>query len=288
VNARRVHAVLAAGVQDPALIAAWRRDPEQLRALGVDPAEVDLDALWKFAGLTVKVRHNGIREDLPLTFRLLHVTELAIDVFASYAARCADEGRRLGAGAEARARDFVEFLEGWLDLERPAHALLWDLVRHERALARLARAAPVQPPPAAQEPAERPRAGARGRAAGAASRARVTGAAVPRLREGVIVHAMRSDPRVMAALLRERTPQLEQVPLEPCCLCYWRAGAEVMIVRLDDSAQYLLALADGVRTAAEIHRELLGGARPTAGFLRLLGELAELGVIVVAAPGRRP
>ena len=77
-NARRVHAVLAAGVQNPALIEAWRRDPELLRGLGLDPAKVDLDALWKFAGLTLKVRHNGIREDLPLTFRLLHVTELAV------------------------------------------------------------------------------------------------------------------------------------------------------------------------------------------------------------------
>src|SRR5262249_41294423 len=113
VNARRVHAVIAAGVQNPALIDAWRRDPSLLRELGLDPAEVDLDGLWKFAGLALKVRHNGIREDLPLTFRLLHVAELAVEAFASYAAE-RGEGR-LG-DTEGRARDFVDFLEGWLDL----------------------------------------------------------------------------------------------------------------------------------------------------------------------------
>jgi len=266
VNARRVHAVLAAGVQNPALIAAWRRDPELLRAHDVDPAEVDLDALWKFAGLAVKVRHNGIREDLPLTFRLLHVTELAIDVFASYAARCATEGRRLSSGAEARARDFVEFLEQWLDLERPLHALLWDMVRHERALAQLARAAPAHLP--------RP-----------SPRARAAGSAVPRLRDTLIVHAMRSDPRAVATLLRERAPCLDREPLEPCCVCYWRDGAEVVIVRLDASVHYLLSLVDGERTAAEIHRALFGGERPTPSFLQILRELASLGLLTL---GRRP
>jgi hypothetical protein len=264
VNARRVHAVLAAGVQNPALIAAWRRDPELLRAHDVDPAEIDLDALWKFAGLTVKVRHNGIREDLPLTFRLLHVTELAIDVFASYAASCAAEGRRLGSSAEARTHDFVEFLERWLDLARPPHALLWDMVRHERALAQLARAAPAPAPPRA--------------------RARAGGSAVPRLRDGLIVHTMQSDPRAVAARLRERAPRLSDAPLERCCFCYWRGGAEVVIVRLDASALYLLSLVDGERTAAEIHGALLGGTRVTPGFLQLLRELVELGVLTLGRP----
>ena len=266
-NARRVHAVLAAGVQNPALIAAWRRDPELLRAHDVDPTEIDLDALWKFAGLAVKVRHNGIREGLPLTFRLLHVTELAIDVFASYAAHCAAEGRRLGSSAEARGHDFVEFLEQWLDLARPPHALLWDMVRHERALAQLARAAAAPAPP------KPPRA-----------KARAGGAAVPRLRDGLIVHAMQSDPRAVAARLRERAPRLDGEPLEPCCFCYWRGGAEAAIVRLDASAIYLLSLVDGERTAAKIHSALLGGKRVTPGFLQLLRELAELGVLTLGRP----
>ncbi len=264
-NARRVHAVLAAGVQNPALIEAWRRDPALLRGHGIEPAEIDLDALWKFAGLSLKVRHNGIREDLPLTFRLLHVAELAIDVFASYAARRAGEGGRLGDTAEARARDFVDFLGEWLDLARTPHALLWDMVRHERALAQLTRA--TAPPPA-----RRPQ---RPRARGGAAR----GGAVPRRREGLVFHAMRSDPRAVAALLRERAPRLDEVALEPCCVCYWRNGEEAAIARLDASIHDLLSLVDGERTAAELGRALLGGDRPAPGFLQILRELAELGVL---------
>ena len=273
-NARRVHAVLAAGVENPTLIASWRRDPALLRACGVDPAEIDLDALWKFAGLTVKVRHNGIREELPHTFRLLHVAELAIDVFASYAGRRAAEGRRFGDTPEARARDFVDFLEHWLDRERPPHALLWDLVRHERALAQLAAAAPGPAVDAPGAPVDAP--GKRARAP--------SGAAVPRLRDGLIVHGMRSDPRAIAAVLRERAPRLEQVPLEPCCLCYWREGGEVAIVRLDGSVHDLLSLVDGARTAADVHRALFGGVRVTRGFLQILRELADLGVLSLGRP----
>lgn len=261
-NARRVHAVLAAGVQNPALIEAWRREPALLRDHGIEPAEIDLDALWKFAGLSLKVRHNGIREDLPLTFRLLHVAELAIDAFASYAARRAGEGGRLGDTAEARARDFVDFLGEWLDLARTPHALLWDMVRHERALAGLARAAAPGPGP-------------RSRARGTA----VRGTTVPRRREGLVFHAMQSDPRAVAALLRERAPRLGEVALEPCCACYWRNGEEAAIARLDASVHDLLALVDGERTAAELGRALLGGDRPAPGFLQILRELAELGVL---------
>ena len=286
-NARRVHAVLAAGVENPTLIASWRQDPELLRGHGIDPAEIDLDALWKFAGLTVKVRHNGIREELPHTFRFLHVAELTIDVFASYAGRCAAEGRRFGDTAEARTRDFVDFLEQWLDLERPSHALLWDLVRHERALARLAGSADPQAGEGASPGAGMPGVGApapRRKRAGSKAGAPPTGATVPRLWDGLIVHGMRSDPRAIAELLREKAPRLELVPLEPCCLCYRRDGGEVSIVRLDGSVHYLLSLVDGARTASDLHRALLGGKRPTRGFLQILRELADLGVLLLGPP----
>ena len=85
-NARRVHAVLAAGVEDPMLIAGWRTEPARLVRLGIEPESLDLNALWKLAGLTIKVRHNGVRQQLPGTFRLMAAAGLEISLFADYAA----------------------------------------------------------------------------------------------------------------------------------------------------------------------------------------------------------
>ena len=127
-TARQVHAVLAAGVDDPALLAGWEQDPERLRAHGIET--IDLDAIRKFAGLTAKVRHNLLRDDLPLTFRLLNVAGLEIEVFAAYAA----VRRKFAATTAERIRDLVAFLDGWVDRERREHVLLWDLIRHEAAI----------------------------------------------------------------------------------------------------------------------------------------------------------
>ena len=63
-KANKVHAVIAAGLQSPALITRWREDPNQLRKCDIEPESFDLDALQKFAGLTTKVRHNGLRFDV--------------------------------------------------------------------------------------------------------------------------------------------------------------------------------------------------------------------------------
>jgi len=67
-TASRVHAVIAAGLENPQLLERWQREPDLLRKCGVDPDKLDLNALWKFAGLTAKVRHAGqLRPRLPLT-----------------------------------------------------------------------------------------------------------------------------------------------------------------------------------------------------------------------------
>ena len=124
-TARRVHAVIAAGVDNPSLLAACAGE--------IDPPTVD--ALRKFAGMTIKVRHNGLRDALPQTFRLLNVTGLEIEVFSAYAESRAAVG--LAPTTEERTRDLLVFLERWLDPGRREHAMLWDLVRHEHAITRL-------------------------------------------------------------------------------------------------------------------------------------------------------
>lgn len=265
-KASRVHAVIAAALENPDLLACWRQDPDLLRSSGVDPDSFDLDALWKFAGLTAKVRHNGLRADLPLTFRLLNVAGLEIEVFASYASFRASEGVGYADTSEARTRDLLSFLEHWLDFERREHVLLWDLIRYELALTRLRRL-PTDIPaiPVAEFLAQRiPRA-----------------TSVPQVSGDIILHEMRCDPRTVGDLLHEKSPKLEDVSLGTFHFCYWRKGApsEIHILELDELGFYLLSLADGKRSIADVSLLMGGGSKPARGFLRALGELASVGIL---------
>jgi hypothetical protein len=265
-TASRVHSVIAAGLENPQLLARWQQEPDLLRDCGVDPDRLDLDALWKFAGLSAKVRHNGLRADFPLTFRLLNVAGLEIEVFANYASFRASAGARYADTTEARAQDLLNFLEHWLDFERPEHVLLWDLMRYELARARLSRlAAPVPALPVAEFLDQR--------APHAAS--------VPRICGDVILHEMRCDPRAVGATLQEKSPRLEEVSLGTFHFCYWRSGAaaEISILQLDELGFYLLSLVDGKQTAADLSRLMGGSSRPARGFLKALGELASVGVL---------
>jgi hypothetical protein len=277
-KAGRVHAVIAAGLENPALLARWRREPELLRDCGVEPRELDLDALWKFAGLSAKVRHNGLRADLPLSFRLMNVAGLEIEVFAAYATSRADEGRRYAETTVERAQDLLAFLEHWLDFERREHALLWDLLRYELALARLGRM-PAPTRASGEAAADVARAGT--------SMARA--ASVPRVCGHVVLHEMRSDPRQVGAMLHEKSPRLGEAALGSFHFCYWRrdAAAEIHILRLDELGFYLLSLADGARTVAEMSLALGGGRRHARWLTKALGELAAVGVLAFEPSGEQ-
>lgn len=270
--ARRVHNVLAAGLENPALIARWRSDPELLRGHGVEPAQVDLEALWKFAGLTVKLRHHTLRDELPGAFRLMTIAGIDIELFAAYAIDRATRRAKLAPTADGRALDLLGFLEGWIDRDIAAHALLWDLIRHERALGQLVRAglaAGSSPNLRAVDPATSP-----------------SPHVVPRIRGAIALHEMTSDPRVVAAAITGAAPDLAAIPRTRFLVCYWRAGdgPRVEIVQLDELGFFALSLVDGVRTAAEIYRGLGGGRRPSARFLEVLGELQTIGIVVLRTP----
>ena len=265
-NASRVHAVIAAGLENPALLSRWRREPESLRGCGIDPGELDLEALWKFAGLTAKVRHNGLRAELPLTFRLLNVAELEIEVFASYASFRATEGGRYANTVESRTQDLLAFLERWLDFDKREHALVWDMIRYELALTRLSKLA-VDIPASLTD--------------GTRSEAVARAASVPSLRGEVILHEMRSDPRIVRAMLQEKSPRLDEVPLGKYYFSYWRASAaaEMHILQLDELGFYLLSLIDGKRSAADLSRMTGGSRRPPKSFLKALDQLAGIGIV---------
>src|SRR5947209_19627158 len=129
--ASRFHAIIAAGLENPDLLARWNERPELLRSYGVDPAAFDLGAIRKFAGLSAKVRHNGLRFHLPLTFRFLSLNGLEIEIFADYALHQAREGKPYASNTEERIVELVHFLLAWLDVNKPEQSLVWDLVRRD-------------------------------------------------------------------------------------------------------------------------------------------------------------
>lgn len=265
-TASQVHAVIAAGLENPELLSLWRREPDRLRDCGVDPDTLDLNALWKFAGLTAKVRHNGLRADLPLTFRLLNIAGLEIEVFGSYASFQASQHRRYADTTDARAQDLLIFLQDWLDFGRREHVLLWDLIRHELSIKQLSRLGESTPVVSAKRPVQR------------SSR---TTTSVPRVCGDVVLHEMRSDPQLVGQMLGEKRPRLDDVPLGTFHVCYWRNSTtgEICIIQLDEFGFYLLSLADGIRSISDLSCMMGGARRPPKAFLKALDALAAIGIL---------
>ena len=244
-SASRVHAIMAAGLENPELIARWKQEPESLRAYGVDPAAFDLDAIWKFAGLSAKVKHNGLRFDLPLTFRFLSLCGLEIEVFGAYASHKSRAGTRYASSIEGRIVELVDFLRDWLDFDQREHALLWDLIRHETALAQLRRRTPA-----------------------------LKKSRVPHIVGEIVLHEMTCDPRAVGRLLREKTFEPDKVERDVVRLCYWNPGdpEEICILELDELGYHLLSLVDGKRSMADFKRI-------SKKLVNALKELASVGVI---------
>lgn len=257
-NAARVHAVLVAGVDDPRRIAQWRDEPESLARLGVVPGALDLDTLHKFAGLAVKVRHNNLRAEFALSFRLMSLAAIEIDLFAAYAMHRAVSGVPYAASVPQRASDLVDFALTWLDAAQPAHALLRDVLRYEHALARLG---PWHVPAPATD---------------------VTRA--PRIAGHAIVEEFDCDPRDIAAIAYRPAPDFTAIARGARRFCFWRnVDGEIAIVELDAFGQYLVAGIDGERSIAQLARAL-GGGRATANAVRrALAAFASFGLVELPA-----
>ena len=264
----RVHAVMAAGVDQPQLLERWMADAAQLRALGVDPEGFDLSALAKFAGLGVKVRHNPLRPMFPLGFRLMSVAAIEIDIFSAYALHRSREGRGFAPDMAERARDLVAFIGEWHDPSQRAHLLLWDAMRYELAVAQLR---------APQSEVATPN---------------IHKSRAPCIRGDITLHELQSDPRVLAEVLHLSAPRLEDVPLQPQTFCFWRApvddgsaddgdAGETAVIAVDALGQHLLSRIDGKRSAAALAREL-GGGRDAERAVRIaLGSLAAIGIVAL-------
>src|SRR5438128_1106029 len=94
-GARHVHSLLASAMVDPVLLERWRRNPSALNKMGIGSSALDISKVWRFSGLATKVRHNDVRLIAPLTFKLLDLAGVSIELFATYA-RQADALRKHG------------------------------------------------------------------------------------------------------------------------------------------------------------------------------------------------
>ncbi len=256
-SGRQVHSIVAAGLADPRLLARWATDAGALVSLGIAPDELDVGALRKFAGLTAIVRHNGLRQDLPRTFRLLSAARMEIDLFADYAVHLAEAARRLASGSTARAAELADFIGRWIDPAQPVHLLIHDMVRHEVAILSLGRdvvapSAPLGSPCTA-----------------------ACADAIPSVRGVILLHDFHSDPR-------SADPE---AMLDRLMLGYWRASAAepLRIVELDAFTYELLLRVDGTLSAAKLAHAMTGAA-PTRRFHDALEEIAALGIITLATP----
>jgi hypothetical protein len=264
-NARQAHRWMAAALVDPELLARWRRQPESLRELGLSPGELDLDALWKFAGLSEKVRHSACRSHLPLTFRLMNRLGLEIDAFSEMAGRPAGQRPRGRLSMDERTEALADFLAGWLRPELDPHALVLDLLRHELAIARLRKlAADSSPGPAVTPaPGRRP--------------APLSARSVPAIQGELVLHTMSFDPRIVADRVRQ-DPAFDDLARGAVRLGYWWDGAarEPRLLDLDELGYGLLSLVDGAAAVGALAERLETEADL---LLAPFSQLAELGLV---------
>jgi hypothetical protein len=265
-----VHSVLAAALDSPELLENWRHDPQRLARVQIAPETLDLETLWKFAGFACKIRHNDVRKEIPLTFRLMSLLKVDLSVFAYYA-RSAAELRDAGVkSTEAKLNSLLEFFRNWLNLAQDEHALVWTMASHEETLCRLRRLAPSDPTPSSQPALEQ-----------------LTVRSVPQIAGKLIVRKMPYEPRFIERALHQGQLDLARLNRGEYILGYWAAPLtnQKQIIPLDPTGSYLLSLVNG-QSSVEAMLDRIGISREDVAsqhqVLEYFGQLATLGLVTAS------
>jgi len=254
------HSVLAAGLVDPDLLSTWIREPARLAAIGVDPKTIDLDSLADFAGLVEKVRQNPCRMYLQLTFRLLALTGLEIELFRDYAPTSVRR-RQLGLNSPIERVDgLANFVESWAKDEDPVRSLIRDVLRHEHALALLFAATGVL--------------GADARRVGPSGRSIPTHSGV------VLVRTLSCDPEQVSRVIRQRIPDLASIERGRWTFAYHRgADGRIQQLTVEQGVGDLLLLVDGETCVGDIAEQLFGDRAAVESLLSAFDQLAKAGLL---------
>jgi hypothetical protein len=258
-TASLAHSLVAAGLADPGRLHRWRTEPALLERYGVHASDVDLEALADFAGLAEKIRHNQCRDDLPLTFRLLRLSGLEIDLFRHYAPRSIERRREGLTSVVHRIDGLASFVEGWAPEDDSLRCLVRDVLRHEHALAVL-RATVVE---------------------AVASDNLSPGPHRPPMHNGrILVGRLTCDPAQVAAVLRARDPDLGEIERAPHTFVYQRASnGRLRILEVDQGIGNLLLAVDGRTSVARIAQRLLGDDASVDALSSVLDQLVKVGLV---------
>ncbi|MGH9228112.1 MAG: RiPP maturation protein ApyI [Acidimicrobiales bacterium] len=258
-----VHSVIAAGLSDPYRLRNWMTEPAALERYGVDPSSLDLDALADFAGLSEKVRHNQCRQHLELSFRLMRLTGVEVQLFRDYAPRSRARRRQGLISVPDRLDGLAQFVEEWAAGGGPVRTLLRDVLGHEYVIAVLRRSEVA--PPAPTGPAR-----------------------VPVHHGRIVVRRSTCDPSQVASVLRAREPDLAAIERGVRTFVYQKApGSDVRILEVEDGVAELLLAVDGRSSVEDLAGRLFGGALVDP-LRSTLEQLADLGVLAWSHDGGVP
>jgi hypothetical protein len=255
-SAALTHSVLAAALVDADRLAEWRADPARLGEYGIEPAAIDLDGLADFAGLAERVRHNQCRGDVSLTFRLLWLAGLEIDLFRNYTP-VSLQRRRAGLNSTPdRIAGLAEFVADWAG-DDPLRGLVRDTLDHEHAIARLHHAEAPTPPPGAG--ATRP-----------------ADPAVPLPNGRIIVRTATSNPWQVADVLKTSKPDLDSIERGSWTLIYRRGfDGSLTVSEVDKGLGSLVRVVAGDLDVAALAARLRA---PQELLSTMLDRLTELGL----------
>jgi hypothetical protein len=271
-----VHSVVATALTRPGVLNDREGDLAGRLQAGSKAIGLDLASVNDFAGLAEKVRHNQIRYELELTFRLLRLFELEIALFRDYLPTSLARRQRGLTKPADRVIGLAEFAPEWAG-DDEHRCVVRDVLIHECILA------------AFRGDIER-LGGDMGNAPdsedGCGHAIAATPNSVPAFRGSVVVRSMICDPDQVADVLRDREPDLTLIRRESRTAVYQRSSSlGVRVLSTDMGVGELITAVDGRADVRAIAQRLMVPDPQLPMLTRAYTQLRDLRVITLAVPG---